>query len=1136
MANTSAIMHLAAVNNAATVATSRTTKQTEINEENRRHSNSELTELIPPHRHASPQLEQSQQQTHSSKPPSTVTPAVGRPTSIVRRNSVPDIIPVNESGSVLPAVLSSVTAIPVQSPRLQSGSSRGNPDNSTRRSLNRVLSAGSLRSSRDPPNGMRSTSRQSSVNRSRRNSARRRSSVSRERSSSAERHLSDEEGTLSISASELESRLQELHRAHAQELQTLRARLAATMRSVEEEREAAVAAALNKERDEHAKRVQSLERQSILQMRQQADHLSIGFEKRFGAFQATMNDHHLLAAQKLAKEQVREMAAQLTIQEIMLASQRNEIASLASQNALQTEQLREYAESDQSMKLVQRSAELTVARRELSEAQRTQQSTEQLLTLFQSRTGELEERLQLHGEESHTRVQELSQRLAVAAHIGQESFRALSAQYQSATHTWTGHRAEAVSLLKHKDEVITRQDESISRLLFENAQLLKQLQAVGVFTMGSQTMTENAMRVAEGQQKDQHKQHSSEGPAATGVSSPPLNESNSASSLTPLSSTDGVVHQFPVHVPFTDAHWASVSVPQLPDSVSTFFAQQLAAGTVSPLDGLSPAGSEQIYTPNYSPMVEFSPTDGNGERMMQYPDTVSIPSDTSTTHSSPLTAIRSLNIAAASSIPTRGASSRTHVHTVRAASPIQQNSNSNETEEKVEMLSQHHHVTSSHTQKRPQGSPLQSHQPVQYTSVGGSQGAYPARPSVPAGAPLATGYALSLDDSGIAASSTASGVGIAENLHLSRSSPPASGVGPYSSTSSVSASALAPENSVGMSQEWKRYNSYRAEVVAKHAAALKAARWGDRFEPADKNNRGNSHFEYERWNLMDSEQTRGEEKDRMRQQREVSDSGDVEYGQEHEYEPSTTAEEPEIRPAPLPHYASVPARSIPKSALKFVSPILSVPPPQPSPLQRHTNLLDGQYVPTPGVSGHAISVHGVQHASSIPTTEKQRNQSGLTPLAHDIIAKAVQSSLPIKYDSHTQSSGTKVADTAPVIVSPLMLTPLESSQPTLTSPTVGIHFPTLLTPLSNASMSGMSISAALDGKENGGSMSAKVKDLRGKRIRQTLEHRARQNAAAAATTQPQQMQQQHSLPTSTSLIGGSLVSPRPPSRPPAVHA
>jgi hypothetical protein len=103
--------------------------------------------------------------------------------------------------------------------------------------------------------------------------------------------------------------------------------------------------------------------------------------------------------------------------------------------------------------------------------------------------------------------------------------------------------------------------------------------------------------------------------------------------------------------------------------------------------------------------------------------------------------------------------------------------------------------------------------------------------------------------------------------------------------------------------------------------------------------------------------------------------------------------------------------------------------------------------------------------------------------------------LPITYKEQTTSSGTKINDAA---VSTATTTPvLQPVQPSVPFPPA-----TVATDL----LSGGSISAVAASSADGTPSSARVKDLRGKRLRQTLEQRVRQHQLAHGTVPPLQQQ------------------------------
>jgi hypothetical protein len=909
-----------------------------------------------------------------------------------------------------------------------------------------------------------------------------------------------------MSVTEMELQLAELARSHAHEVAALRARLAAQSRAVESEREVAVTAALTKERGEHLKRLRALERQHATQLRQQSDELCQGFERRFGAFQATMAEAPLVAAQRAAREQAHEMATQLTLQECILAAQRNEIAGLIVQRDEQQHALRLLREeqADRALGPAQAAAMQSLQSR-LADSLRAQETTHDLLSVHVARCEELEASLARVTAEARQNDEDLTRRLSHAQHVGQSSFSLLANQYATAARQWASQRDEARRSLAHKDEVVARQDESISRLLFENAQLLKQLQALGVFTMGSQTHTESALRV----QKDIEARKAAEKEKAEAEAAEPSSPIEPSVNAAGASGATGIPdspvstgqHSFN-NVPFAPSSASSwnyaVAVPDLPEDINDFFQQHAAALSTVTTAIAEKAGQED----------EGAPT--------------------------------AANAAAVSSPRTRATESLT-----AAAAGLSDNE-------------QHSRQPLS---EKPQQQPPQKPQQPFLPTMSAVPCFYPPRPSVPAGRPLATGYSLTLEEASASSSSMPLADGAEADAEqqqrqylVARSSPPGP-VGPYSSSSAAAGIApLGVETTVGLSQEWRRYNLYREQVATKraavdaneHSSGGSSGRGRGRARQPQHplhvklTPRQREDLEVDRRlreaevDARRAEQYRRFEQHLLQEPDSVGASSDEEGEEQQQQEEKQDYSYDDDRPPPMPHYALTKAAVVPATVpLRTVAPQLVVPVPPLSTMYRHTHAgsvagaADRQhsvspvrahtnnsnsisdaavaaaasssgvrlYGGAPTVPGHAISAHGPS-TSNGGKSGPPRVIGGLTPRGHELIARAVQASLPITYKEQTTSSGTKINGAA---VSTAATTPvLQPVQPSVPFPPAAAAADLL----SGGSISAAAASSTADGTPS----SARVKDLRGKRLRQTLEQRVRQHQLAHGTVPPLQQQ------------------------------
>ena len=870
----------------------------------------------------------------------------------------------------------------------------------------------------------------------------------------------------------------------------LRARLATQSRSIESDRDSAVAAAVEKERGEFSKRLRSIEKGWQSQLVAQRDDLTRGFEKRFTAYQHSLSDHSLLSAQRIAQDQVKEMAAQLTIQEIMLAAHRNELSCISEQLALAEE-----ARAERSPPSQADSKQLLLLSKKLAESERAQETTAQVLTLYINRAAEAEDECKRVTETARLDHQDATRKLLRTQQIANESFQVLGNEYRTAALSWHQSRAELVQLLRYKDEVVARQDESVSRLLFENGQLLKQLQQLGVFNLGAQ-VAENAqakekqseakrasMRMTSGAAAATHA-HESDPPSLP----PSLQTSPSQSS-----------HSFG-NVRFIESSLPPVVVPELAADPFEFYTQLVGSGAIQPLN--SPLPEARSSTTPASPgwpldsLAAASP--GVSAPWTEARDSVSVldsPGSLGATlsNSSSVREVRASQTRSAT--VASGASSHASVPTAHAGhhsiqAPVRslhaQAGASEAADVDLAPWSADHtandfsFVPMEAAPHPPQHRAVQPHQSgsssLVHSASAKSVPAYGPRPSVPAGQPLATGHSVVVRED-------AQGRQIIE----ATSSAPAPS-GPYSSLASTASSPLSnvvlpPDALVGMSQEWKTYHAYRSSLATSHPhfPAAVSAKPSPRLRADLQHSRD---FQSEEEILRDSELARTKELQMLAE----PDS--------RPWTASTDGTGPHVSdgslPAPLPNYMSAagaaaaathraPAPS--RTVLHPVALSLEIPAPLPTPQERHQHAHMHQQFPP-----NALAVHG----ATGPPPPPQRSPNGLTPLANQFVAAAIQSSLPIGYKAHTAASGVKQLGTWEA-------TPSHSCHTTGPTPPQSQSLQPQPPVSSSFAIPGVGFQGSISAASDSGSPSARVKDLRGKRMRQTMAQRAK----PMATVQPQ---------------------------------
>ena len=942
-----------------------------------------------------------------------------------------------------------------------------------------------------PHSHRRSATRHGSLDSSRRASSKRRKSsesFTRDQAYSLSGSNATTDSSVSASASgralDLDLLTAELHRCQA-EITNLKQRLSNQASAHEADLAAAVASALDRERQDRDRRLKAIQSASHTAVRTAQEEMIRTFEKRFRAFQASLSEHTLLHRTKMQEQQVKELAAQVTLQEMMLAIQRNEIHALEHRLA----EREDTSHASRLATLESRHAEqLSVKEDELLQLAQAQVATRDLLEHELARCDELEQRLEHERRDASQRSSEIDAHLAHVRHVATSAFAHLVHEYQHAAQAWSNDRHELFAHVRKKDDVIARQDDSIARLLFENSQLLKQLQSLGVFSMGTQTHTEYAARItadrananANGNTsgktsslglgvatssprlsspKDRPLTNAFSLTHSTGVapSSPSLAPSSPVSTSQNSSSTSA--HSFG-NVRLLESHYRPIVIPTHISSDPFEFAASLPPGTIQELTGSS--GSTHATTTAASATSPFA-TQRSRSPMPSSPHRASTPSSASTSslasqsayppsqhHQWPANSLTrpagALSLATTSSRDSLAAarskaefgqvllsahntqpnhaSSHSISFTrdfVQLTAPVNGSSNSNTNGASAEpgtMPSIH----SSHSSEFP--SHFRSPSLVQAVT-----NAYPAAGHThptPSGLTIISGHARSPHDVG-------------------------TNIVPSSFSAAQAPPVLPEDASLGMSSEWKRYQNYKVQTDAtKHAAAAASERATTRHGLAAV-----------QVDPIPSEFAR-RQREAKQLEEELREDEKANHHREHVDEkesllPSTMVTSSRPRPT--------------HPTLHYVSPSFDLPPPLPTPEELHlhsharpsrhrserqlspsrhqTTATDATTMPTAYVYP-PIHVHGNAQPGPPPTLI-----NGLSEKANEFIAQAIQSSLPITYNSQTSTSGAKVA----------------------------IQIPSTLT---GSGFINNSISASgLNGSMSARTTGEKVRDLRGKRLRQT---------------------------------------------------
>lgn len=273
--------------------------------------------------------------------------------------------------------------------------------------------------------------------------------------------------------------LAELNRCR-DENTSLKHQLSEKLHSHEADRTVAVGLAVHREQQECERLLAAAAAAAEVAVRQAQVIMTRSFESRFAAYEVSLEDHQLLDAARAQEGQVREMASQIALQEMMLAVQRNELHSL--ERRLTEEAAGERMADRFASRLEEveeRHAQLLAEERQQRiDAVQAQEATHELMQMYMRQCDENEQAMSAERDEWRNELSTAHQNQVQTRRIAEVSFGKLLSQYQQATSSWITDRADLFQQLRNHDDVIARQDDSIARLLVENTQLTKQLQAM----------------------------------------------------------------------------------------------------------------------------------------------------------------------------------------------------------------------------------------------------------------------------------------------------------------------------------------------------------------------------------------------------------------------------------------------------------------------------------------------------------------------------------------------------------------------------------------------------------------------------------------------------------------------------------